>query len=136
MIEVEKMRRWTSPAWKERQPVLTENDDGRGKKAEERRDGRSRCHWARGALRARRRRGAAPRARRRVCERPPACESQVGAGAARSAGSRRKTGSGQRGAVECYFIGWELALARHGPRGGKNARHSFVVKMYGERGSW
>jgi len=36
----EKMRRWTSPAWKERQAVLTENDDARGKKAAERRDGR------------------------------------------------------------------------------------------------
>jgi hypothetical protein len=36
----EKMRRWTSPAWKERQPVLTENDNARGKKAAERRDWR------------------------------------------------------------------------------------------------
>ena len=48
----EKMRRWTSPAWKERQPVLTENDDARGKKAEKRQDGRDGRPWARG--------GAAP----------------------------------------------------------------------------
>ena len=32
----EKMRRWTSPAWKERQAVLTENDNVRGTKAADR----------------------------------------------------------------------------------------------------
>ena len=112
----EKMRRWTSPAWKERQAVLTENDDARGKKAAERRDGRGGRPWAHG--------GAAP----------GSAAARVGGrtGAAARPVSRRKARewTEENGRV-LFFIRWELALARHGLRGGKNARHTFAAKICG-----